>query len=257
MSWARGRAAAEAFRVERELGAGPLDIFRVVDDLPDLLAAYEQFEAADGVYIKTPSTAVMVVNVDRPAVRQRFTTAHELGHHVLHGQAVGELTIEDADVYQTGKSPREREADAFAAYLLAPDHGLQALVGQRQVTPTVIAEVVAHFGVAWNTAVFRLHNTHLIVAKERDALCQIPGYVQWQQITGAGGPPPGHEPGLPRQLIDVVLDLYRRGLLTEEKTASMLDTTPQELRALSHFEPPSEPPIFDAEAADELFRQLM
>jgi Zn-dependent peptidase ImmA (M78 family) len=257
VSWARGRAAAEAFRVERELGAGPLDIFRVVDDLPDLLAAYGQFEAADGVYIKTPSTAVMVVNVDRPAVRQRFTTAHELGHHVLHGQAVGELTIEDPDVYVMAKGPREQEADAFAAYLLAPDDGLQALVAQRQVTPAVVAQVVAKFGVAWPTAVYRLHNAHLIVAKERDALCQIPGNFQWQQITRAGGPLPGHEPGLPRQLVDVVLDLYRRSLLTEEKTAFILETTPQELRALAHFEPPSEPPIFDAEAADELFRQLM
>ena len=257
MSWIKGKEAAETFRAQHGLGSDRLDIFAVVDGLPDVVAAYGDFQqAADGVYIKTTTRALVVINVAGAAVRQRFTVAHELGHHMLHGQAVPDLTIEDPDVYQTNHRPKEGEANAFAAYLLVPDRGLHAIVGQEPITPPMVGKVAAFFGVAWTTAVYRLHNAGLIVARQRDALCSIPDLIQARLITSAGGPPPGHEPGLPRELVDRVLDLFRRGVLTPEKVASMLDTTPEGLLALAHFEPRSEPPTFDAEAADELLRQL-
>lgn len=60
---------------------------------------------------------VIEVNADEPAVRQRFTVAHELGHHFLgtrHG--AGEAA--------------EQEADAFAGELLVPGPMLRAAMEQ-------------------------------------------------------------------------------------------------------------------------------
>jgi Zn-dependent peptidase ImmA (M78 family) len=257
VNWALGKAGAEAFRAEHHLPAGCLDIFEVVDGLPEISAAYLHSPgSADALYIKTPAHALMVINVAGPAVRQRFSAGHELGHHVLHGRTASDLTIGDPDVYHPGKDPKEQAANAFAAYVLVPDADLHRLVGAEPVTHETVGRIAAHFGVAWMTAVYRLHNAHLIVVKQRDALCAIPAALQTRLITKAGGPPPGHEPGLPRELVDGALDLYSRGMLTEEKVASILDTTADQLRALGRFEPQPEPRTFDAEAADELLRQL-
>jgi hypothetical protein len=55
---------------------------------------------------------VIEVNVGEAAVRQRFTVAHELGHHALgttHGLSRG-----------SAQAVIEREADAFAGELLVP-----------------------------------------------------------------------------------------------------------------------------------------
>src|SRR4051812_40980235 len=85
----RGEAVAERERVARELGAltreswrleGPVDLepwaalmhirLRVVDQVPE------------GRYSRRPHPTIFL-RAGRPATRQRFTFAHELGHHVL------------------------------------------------------------------------------------------------------------------------------------------------------------------------------
>jgi hypothetical protein len=57
------------------------------------------------------------VNTDDPPVRQRFSVAHELGHHFLgtrHGDG----------------PPAEQEANAFAGELLVPGHMLESAMKQ-------------------------------------------------------------------------------------------------------------------------------
>ncbi|MFE2711934.1 ImmA/IrrE family metallo-endopeptidase [Streptomyces mirabilis] len=55
----------------------------------------------------TRPLAVLTSNRADDVYRHRFTAAHELGHLVLHGDAIGD-------------SRQEREADAFAAEFLTP-----------------------------------------------------------------------------------------------------------------------------------------
>ncbi len=64
------------------------------------------YALVDGVSLKIPGLPPCIfLNKDRPADRQRFSLAHELGHLVMHRQASG--TMED-------------EANAFASELLMP-----------------------------------------------------------------------------------------------------------------------------------------
>ena len=65
----------------------------------------------------------MFLNGDQPVQRQRFTLAHELGHHRLGHAAVVD-GVEEVD----GKSddPLEQQANAFAGEFLAPDQALRA-----------------------------------------------------------------------------------------------------------------------------------
>lgn len=53
----------------------------------------------------------------KPAARQRFSVAHELGHIVLH--TPNEVTVYNREI-SPGDDPIEREANIFASRLLAP-----------------------------------------------------------------------------------------------------------------------------------------
>ncbi len=60
---------------------------------------------------------VIEVNAEDPAVRQRFSVAHELGHHFL-GTRHGDGSL------------AEQEANAFAGELLVPGHMLRSMIEQ-------------------------------------------------------------------------------------------------------------------------------
>lgn len=60
------------------------------------------------------------VNRHEAATRQRFTIAHEIGHYLLHRDAIGD-GIEDTILYRSNLSDRrEAEANRMAAELLMP-----------------------------------------------------------------------------------------------------------------------------------------
>ncbi len=81
-----------------------------------------------GLIVKSPSGAKICVNQDDPKVRQRFTIAHELGHHVLKHQfeAGDHVHVDRGNVIlyrakqPAGFDVQEREANKFAAALLMP-----------------------------------------------------------------------------------------------------------------------------------------
>ena len=62
-------------------------------------------------------------NPRKPENRRRFTLAHEVGHVVLHGQPHAAAARGGGPLTR-----REREADAFAATLLIPEHMLRSAV---------------------------------------------------------------------------------------------------------------------------------
>lgn len=107
-----------------------------VTDIPvdiEQLARLEgvQVERADfgdeisGVLVKDRDRAIIGVNGRHAYTRQRFTIAHELGHHLLHARR--ELFVDkdfivhfrDANSSK-GYDPLEIEANQFAAELLMP-----------------------------------------------------------------------------------------------------------------------------------------
>lgn len=145
---------------EEELG---LDV--VVAALP---------EGCSGFYLPRPSRGLVATNGVHAVVRQRFTVAHEIGHHVLgHGAAPRVVTVDEtptavespagavtgdagarrddaasgpaadaapatsASIPATPKrttDPRERAANAFAAELLCPAPAARAFVDHHATT---------------------------------------------------------------------------------------------------------------------------
>jgi len=69
--------------------------------------------------------------------RQRFTVAHELGHHVLGHTQDGEYHRDNVGNYSTGTvNYSEIEANQFAAELLMPEDAIRQLVSREGVDST-------------------------------------------------------------------------------------------------------------------------
>lgn len=77
---------------------------------------------SDGFLFRLDGVPIIFYNQSRPAGRQRFTVAHELGHLLLGH--TGPLVNREP---HPGDSPTERAANHFAANLLAPACVLRAL----------------------------------------------------------------------------------------------------------------------------------
>lgn len=83
-------------------------------------------ERLAGFIFKAGNAAWVYVSSDRdnPIGRQRFTAAHELGHAVLHRDAMPEQFLADTHEIMSDPDadlgPKEREANRFAAELLIP-----------------------------------------------------------------------------------------------------------------------------------------
>lgn len=105
---------------------------------------------------------VIWVNGRHAPVRRRFTVAHELGHHCCeHGPILDPVTN-----FSDSRDPREVQANAFAAELLMPRAGVEAIVDGAPTLEDAV-RLAAHFGVSALAARHRLRALGL--ADERRA----------------------------------------------------------------------------------------
>jgi len=97
-------------------------------------------------------------------LRQRFTKAHELGHHILD-EAVRPASLVQASAYRKANSPRHWAQDYFAGSLLLPRRWVADLIRDTQGWGTpdeLIREVAKRFEVSRPAAEVRLRELHHI-----------------------------------------------------------------------------------------------
>jgi Zn-dependent peptidase ImmA (M78 family) len=160
-------AAAEARVARQELGLGldqPVhDILRVIEETQRLpVSVLRLGEGVAGAYIVRRSRPFIFLNGAQPVTRQRFTLAHELGHHRL-----GHAAVVDGVSQVEGKSdePIEQQANAFAGEFLAPDqalHGWMSAHGDPLITIPVLVRLASWFGVSAPAALVRLSQAGIL-----------------------------------------------------------------------------------------------
>lgn len=112
---------------------------------------------------------IIGINAAHHIHRQRFTVAHEIGHHVL--QHAGQLHIDEdrkislnarSPLSSTGEDPDEIEANAFAAELLMPERflrdDLEKLSPREGDDDKIIRELARKYKVSVAAMTFRLAN---------------------------------------------------------------------------------------------------
>lgn len=124
-------------------------------------------ESMSGFAYQKEGRKVIGVNEDESSKRQRFTIAHELGHMLMHGENDVQFDNKNEFVYfrddnsTTGLSPKEVEANAFAAELLMPSEKLRskiATLGGIDMTDddTKVEKLAKEFGVSFTAMSVRL-----------------------------------------------------------------------------------------------------
>jgi len=218
-----GERAARALRFEMRLGDAPIDIYEVIRERGVALA-FRDLAGEDGRYVFHAGMGLAIISTAGPAARQRFTAAHELGHHEMHrfvGEVEAETYIIDTKVGVSDGVRREVEANSFASSLLLPSEALMTRFPQRtKVTLEQVADLMRIYRVSLPTTVFRLHNTNRITAAHRDALLDA-GEGQAQQLLGELEAPRTEAP--PDALTRNLTKLYRADLITADRLGNVLN----------------------------------
>lgn len=127
----RGKYAVDVAAVAEEKG---LKVFsaRLADGVSGALIKDSSYG--------TPSGFVILTESREPAVRQRFTAAHEIGHFDLHKSLIGD-GIEDNYLLRSNRlsSRIEREANEYAANLLMPYDRIDKAMAEGITSPRALA----------------------------------------------------------------------------------------------------------------------
>jgi Zn-dependent peptidase ImmA (M78 family) len=266
LPYERGARRALELRLEVGLSDEPIrDLWALVRGRGVSLA-FHDFGAngGDGLYRWNGQTALIAANSSTSSrLRQRFTVAHELGHHELHREDGAPLLIADKDIFGR-REPVEEEANSFAGHLLMPDPAIARTLGEWQVAtadPPVVARLMQRYGLSYDAVCYRLRNARRITLGELDALraakervgvralCESVGFNEFIDFPLPAPLPPAFESD--------VLRAYAARAITDERLAELL-RVPAVEQALAHARAAGVDVEHDSgELSDEEFEALL
>ncbi|NTJ36274.1 ImmA/IrrE family metallo-endopeptidase [Agrobacterium rhizogenes] len=168
-----------ALRLQRDLGFDQggarghrIDVFGAIyrQNVPLL---FRKLEPLLGAYLREEGNPGIILTTRRPLGQQRFTAAHELGHHVLsHDPHADDDSIlrrsPDLARDYMNLPPAEQEADAFASYFLLPDWLITTLMSNQQWTPqhlenaSTVYQMALRAGASYRATLYALARNKVI-----------------------------------------------------------------------------------------------
>lgn len=266
-AYQRGARAAAELRLELNLGIEPIaDLWALIRQRGVDLAFHDfGSDGPDGLYHWSGDAATVTVNKAKQRLRQRFTAAHELGHHELHRpREGGELIVADKDIFarqeESEAAEREEEANAFAGHFLAPDPAIRRAITEPgpQLVAADVVELTRTFGISYQAMVYRIHNSGCILAGDRDRLLAATRgrYVQLAREIGFNEqlafPLPSD---LPQDYELTAMQVFVDDGINEERLADLLKTSVPE--ALARVAQAGLEPSRPSELSDEEFEELL
>lgn len=207
------------------------------DPVPEMVGVLEQLglrvivrplgtRGPQGIYVRRPAFAAVLLNGSDYLPRFRFSGAHELGHHVLnHFDA-------HIDVDFSETTSKEKEANAFAASFLMPRRALWERCAQlsKRITADQVRDLANEFVVSYDSMVNRLHNVELLQGyKHRDALKAERASVLTDELRERR---PAERWRLPNDYVLRALDAYGRYDISLERLAELLDRDVSEVATI-------------------------
>ncbi len=139
----------------------PVCVYDLADEI-GVDVRFLPYSSMEGMYCKNPDPIILVSSL-RPAGRQAFNCAHELGHHVFkHGIHVDEVI--DLQSSKKRYNPEEFLADSFASFLLMPKSAVSRAFtirgwDPRLCTPLQMYTIAGWFGVGYNSLIRHMSET--------------------------------------------------------------------------------------------------
>jgi hypothetical protein len=147
-----------------------IDVFDLAQQL-GVEVRFANIASMEGLYLRQDAPVILVPS-ERPAGRQRFSCAHELGHHVFgDGSHIDELFDAQAHVI---RKDDEILADMFAGMLLMPKTAVDRAFSVRNLDPRTAEPVdfyriACWLGVGYATLVGHMHFALGALSEERCA----------------------------------------------------------------------------------------
>lgn len=139
-------------------GKLPVNPFAIAKMMGIEVMESDPLSAESGHYCYRDGAPLITYNPADAAVRQRFTLAHEIGHHI-HGDI--DAPRDTSEQFNSkSRDPREVAANRFAAALLMPAALVKYLVREKRITD--LASLAKSFGVSTAAMEFRLKAIGLI-----------------------------------------------------------------------------------------------
>jgi Zn-dependent peptidase ImmA (M78 family) len=175
---------AMKYRMQTELGLdSPCDPYEMIVE-ENLELQFVDIPSLEGMCLQEPEVTRICVTAERPWGRQRFTAAHELGHHLLkHGSQIDTM-IETREIQDT--SDEEILADGFARFLLMPPRAVtNALSDCRLIDGLAVYKASCWLGVSYESLVRQLCATlNLISESKQKSLLRLSKQKLGQTILG-------------------------------------------------------------------------
>ena len=239
-----GAETAQQARVRFGLGLdGPVpDLLRVVEETAGVPVAVTALPAGlAGACIVKRGRSFIFVNASEAVVRQRFTLAHELGHHELRHGSV----LDTVQALSDSRDPREIEANGFAAEFLAPLQAIDNWIRANR-SPAVDLEVVvrlaASFGISAQAARYRLEAARYLTRPaerrqldeqiDRGEHLRLARRLALDEMSDTLEAVQGRVPRLPAAMWRNAFGAYEAGLVTLDRLGEMLRRNPEELAAI-------------------------
>lgn len=128
------QSRAKAIIADYGVKEPPVPIEKIVKSL-GVTIQYASFDdALSGMAFVRKGISIIGVNALHHPNRQRFTIAHELGHHILHADLlqsevhVDKVVLNRNKISAQGVDFREMQANAFAAEILMPSAWLDDII---------------------------------------------------------------------------------------------------------------------------------
>lgn len=239
MSGSPENTAREARR-DLSLGAdGPvsdlLQRIEIGDGVNVVLAKLPEGGLA-GAYTRERDVPFILVNSREPVVRQRFTLAHEYGHHRL-----GHGSVCDERIWWGAADPWEAGANRFAAEFLVPVAGVDLWFQAEQpdnVDLEMLVRLANSFGVSCETALWRIKAARRVTGPAADRLKRrldarehhgLRSELGLSAIVDTISMSQGLEVRVPSRMSSDVVKALEFGIITREQAAEKLRLTASQL----------------------------
>ncbi len=171
--WAYVKYQAEKLLSEHSVQneTGSVDVNEICHKLGFIVTSKEIQSNVSGIAISDNSRKYVIVNPNESPERQRFTIAHELGHHILHEWRLLSIDSDPEMLFRKMEQsseydPIEIEANSFAANLLMPEkditHWFKHLKNKSHSDQEVVAVLAKIFLVSRKAMSYRMENLKLI-----------------------------------------------------------------------------------------------
>lgn len=195
---AAARALVAAQQVFRRLGwdqTEPIDVFRLIVE-EGITLYFKPFKRLAGAYIPATSdrAPLITINEGHPLALQRYTAAHEFGHHSAQSDATWDEDVEPLARGGLARTYAEAYAEAFAAWLLMPRQLVAKKWRELEIPAEVHAEHVyrlsLEFGTSYDATLTQLRVLRLLTTERYRALRKVPPKSTKEQIAGEARPNP-------------------------------------------------------------------